>query len=66
VKKCDKCRGSESETAMDNSFKKNSKIIETVNYNGKYIDASTVRNKAISVAIALVALVASFCAFFLL
>ena len=56
----------ESETAMDNSFKKNNKIIETVNYNGKYIDVCTVRAKFISVAIAIVALAASFCAFFLL
>ena len=50
---------------MDNTIKKNNKVIETVNYNGKYIDVNTVRNKAISIGIALVALVASFFAFFL-
>lgn len=51
---------------MDNTFKKNNKIIETVNYNGKYIDVNTMRNKVISIAIALVALAASFGAIFFL
>lgn len=51
---------------MDNTIKKNNKVIETVNYNGKYIDINTVRNKAISIGgIALVALAASFFAIFL-
>ena len=58
------CRN-ESVNSMDNTIKKNNKVIETVNYNGKYIDVNTVRNKAISIGIALVALVASFFAFFL-
>ena len=45
---------------MENSnIKKNNKIIETVNYNGKYIDASTMRAKIISAAIALAALAVS-------
>ena len=51
---------------MDNTFKKNDKIIETVNYNGKYFDASTVRTKVISIALALVALATSFGIIFLL
>ncbi|MCR5557086.1 MAG: hypothetical protein K6F75_05950 [Butyrivibrio sp.] len=43
---------------MENSnSKKNDKIIETVNYNGKYVDVSTIRTRIISAAIALVALV---------
>jgi len=51
---------------MDNTIKKNNKVIETVNYNGKYIDVNTVRNKVISIGgIALVALAASFFAIFL-
>ena len=58
------CRNG-SVNSMDNTIKKNNKVIETVNYNGKYIDVNTVRNKAISIGIALVALVASFFAFFL-
>ena len=42
---------------MENSnVRKNNKIIETVNYNGKYIDVSTMRTKIISAAIALAAL----------
>ena len=58
------CRN-ESVNSMDNTIKKNNKVIETVNYNGKYIDVNTVRNKAISIGIALVAMVASFFAIFL-
>ena len=57
---------------MDNTIKKNNKLgisrkkhLKTVNYNGKYIDVNTVRNKAISIGIALIALAASFFAIFL-
>ena len=41
---------------MENTFKKNTKVIDTVNYNGKYIDVCTFRNKLISAVLALVAL----------
>ena len=42
---------------MDNSrINKNKKIIETVNYNGKYVDVETVKTRVISAAIALAAL----------
>ena len=59
------CRNG-SVNSMDNTIKKNNKVIETVNYNGKYIDVNTVRNKVISIGgIALVALAASFFAIFL-
>ena len=37
-------------------FNKNSKIIETVNYNGKYVDVCTIKAKIILIAIALGAL----------
>ncbi|MBQ3797300.1 MAG: hypothetical protein II842_13690 [Butyrivibrio sp.] len=40
----------------NNTFKKNTKIIDTVSYNGKYIDVCTFRNRIISAAIALAAL----------
>lgn len=33
------------------------KVIETINYNGRYVDVSTIRNKVISASIGLIVLV---------
>ncbi len=43
----------------DNDYIKNSskKVIETVNYNGKYVDVTTIRNRIISMSIGIIALV---------
>ena len=43
----------------DNDYLKNSskKIIDTVNYNGRYVDVSTIRNKIISGSLAVLALI---------
>ncbi len=37
-------------------FKKNTKIVDAVSYNGRYVEASTLRNKIISISIAFAAL----------
>lgn len=39
-----------------NSFKKNVRIIDTINYNGKYVDVSVIRKRALSITAALAAL----------
>lgn len=43
----------------DNDYIRNSskKVVETVNCNGRYVDASTIRNKLISTSIAVVAVI---------
>ena len=40
----------------NNLHKKNHKIIDTVNYNGKYVDVSVIRKRALSITAALAAL----------
>jgi hypothetical protein len=56
---------SENTVNMSNSFKKNGKIVDTINYNGKYVDVSVIRKRALSIAAALAAL-ACFAVIFLL
>ena len=48
-----------------NSYKKNVKIVDTINYNGKYVDVSVIRKRALSITAALAAL-ACFAVIFLL
>ena len=43
--------------SIDNRFKKNAKIIDAVSYNGKYVDPSVIRKKALSVTAAIAALI---------
>ena len=44
--------------SIDNRFnKKNYKVIDAVNYNGKYVDPSVVRKKALSITAAIAALI---------
>ncbi|MBQ6589802.1 MAG: hypothetical protein IJI01_14145 [Butyrivibrio sp.] len=56
---------SENIVNMSNSFKKNGKIIDTINYNGKYVDVSVIRKRVLSITAALAAL-ACFAVIFLL
>ena len=37
-------------------FKKNIKIVDAVNYNGRYVEASALRTKIVSLSLALAAL----------
>ena len=40
----------------NNLYKKEKKIIDAVNYNGKYVDVSIIRKRALSITAALAAL----------
>lgn len=47
----------ENKTPRQNDiFKRNIKTVDAVSYNGRYVEASTLRNKIISFSIALAAL----------
>lgn len=48
-----------------NPFKKTGKIVDTINYNGKYVDVSVIRKRVLSITAALAAL-ACFAVIFLL
>lgn len=45
-------------TDINNKFKKDDKVIDAINYNGKYIDARVLKDRIISITAVLTALIA--------